>query len=726
MNAIKKILLIITFTLTSRFALNAAEPTKGIDFTGDQAYQAIIPDKSISLNPLTLAAWIKTSFPEKSQGILGVGTPAQFFTLYLYNEGVRMLVENDREKSTAYAHAFAPLPEKEKWTHYCGTFDGQTIRVYCNGKLAQEKEYSTKLTVNDFNGKILWIGGVEPKADRAFEGQMNDLAIWNDVLTDKQIEQIYQQGAKTIEKNRVALWTNEGLSKDQTVLKPIETPTADQWISKLYNKEPLLNRKDTGYRGIWYYNQKINNEYVYKYSGGMGTYPANHYPFSVYCPKVDKTFFCYGGTDPTEKTLWHEVGVFDHKTKKVSRPTIIVDKKTEDAHDNPVMSIDDAGHIWVFSTSHGTGRPSFIHKSVRPYDVSEFERINPTKLVDGKPVPMTNFSYVQMWNVPERGFFSFFTTYDQSLVADVDPSSNAQRLIAFMSSPDGIKWSKWTPLAAIEIGHYQNACVRYDHNKKANDGKPVVKIGTSFNYHPAVAKGNRGTGLNWRTNLYYMESDDLGQTWHTIEGKPLDIPILNSDSPAKVYDYESENLNVYITDTQYDANGYPIIAYVTSKGFESGPEMGPRVFHTAHWNGKSWDFAEICVVDNNYEYAMFYPEESQNGIFRIVGAFEDGPQAYNTGGEISQWISVDSGTSWEKEFQLTQNSDVNQSFPRRTIDAHPDFYAFWAEGNGREKSVSSLRFSTKDGRVYALPREMKEDWEEPILVRKAEKEIDKK
>ncbi len=56
-----------------------------------------------------------------------------------------------------------------------------------------------------------------------------------------------------------------------------------------------INDKDSGYRGIWYMNQPSGDEYVYKYSGGLGTYCAKHKPFAVYCPQVDKTFFCYGG-----------------------------------------------------------------------------------------------------------------------------------------------------------------------------------------------------------------------------------------------------------------------------------------------------------------------------------------------------------------------------------------------------------------------------------------------
>ena len=43
------------------------------------------------------------------------------------------------------------------------------------------------------------------------------------------------------------------------------------------------NRKDDGYRGIWYMNQPSGDEYVYKYSGGLGTYCAKHKLFAVYC-----------------------------------------------------------------------------------------------------------------------------------------------------------------------------------------------------------------------------------------------------------------------------------------------------------------------------------------------------------------------------------------------------------------------------------------------------------
>ena len=253
-----------------------------------------------------------------------------------------------------------------------------------------------------------------------------------------------------------------------------------------------LNRKADGYRGIWYMNQPSHDEYVYKYSGGLGTYCAKHKPFAIYCKEVNTTFFCYGGTTTDGKqNLLHMVSLFDHTTKKVPRPTVLLDKHTSDAHDNPVISIDKAGYVWIFSTSHGRTRPSYIHRSRRPFDIDEFELVNATRLDGDLPRPITNFSYMQVWHTPQRGFDAFFTRY----------SFPAARTICFMSSPNGKQWSAWQRIAAIDEGHYQVS------------GLGKAKSGSMFNYHP------KGKGLNWRTNLYYVETGDGGRSWRSADGR---------------------------------------------------------------------------------------------------------------------------------------------------------------------------------------------------------------
>ncbi|MGF1923495.1 MAG: BNR-4 repeat-containing protein, partial [Bacteroidia bacterium] len=290
-----------------------------------------------------------------------------------------------------------------------------------------------------------------------------------------------------------------------------------------------LNIKDEGYRSIWYSNEPSKDEYVYKYSGGLGTYPANHYPFSIYVEKVNKTFFCYGGTDKSGKTLLHAVSYFDHQTGKVPKPTIVLDKKTNNAHDNPVMNIDKDGFIWLFSTAHGTNGPSYVHKSLKPYDIDAFEQVPVTKVEKNKIVPMNNFSYLQSWYQPENGFINLFTHYDRGVIPN--QPSKPRRTISYMTSKDGVNYSDWKDLSTIEEGHYQTS------------GQFNNKLATTFNYHPVKVGEN---GLNYRTNLYYIQTSDFGKTWQSVTGKDLSLPLTTIDNAALVKDYASQGLNVYI------------------------------------------------------------------------------------------------------------------------------------------------------------------------------------
>jgi hypothetical protein len=469
---------------------------------------------------------------------------------------------------------------------------------------------------------------------------------------------------------------------------------------------PTINKKDTGYRGIWYFNQPSGDEYVYKYSGGLGTYCAKHRPFAVYRPEVDKTFFCYGGTpldahlkhteeertndrafsQDREGFLIHMVSYFDHKTGEVPRPTILLDKKTADAHDNPVISVDDEGFIWIFSTSHGLTRPSYIHRSTEPYSVDEFENVHPTMLVDGKPVPMDNFSYMQAWHLPRRGFIAFVTRYK-------DPSD---RTLFFMTSTNGIEWSEWTRLAAIDKGHYQISI----HSD--------TKCCTAFNYHPEPQ------GLNWRTNLYYLETMDFGESWQNAAGETVDVPVTTPASNSLVHDYAAEGLKVYLKDIRLDPDNRPVILYVVSKGYESGPENGPRTWMTAQWTGFEWSINPVTESDSNYDTGSLYLET--DGTWRIIAPTETGPQPYNPGGEMAMWVSKDQGSSWERVKHLTKNSERNHTYARSPVNAHPDFYSLWADGNAREASKSCIYFSDRDGNVFLLPESMSEEKERPAQM----------
>lgn len=454
-------------------------------------------------------------------------------------------------------------------------------------------------------------------------------------------------------------------------------------------KVETLNQKDDGYRGIWYFIGKTNDEYVHKYSGGLGTYPANHYPFSVYAPSVHKTFFCYGGASKAEKpSLLHEVAYFDHKSNTVSRPTIILDKQTDDAHDNPVISIDKFGFIWIFSTSHGVERPSYIHKSSKPYDIESFELISATYLKNGKSEPFNNFSYLQIYYDLKQGFFGLMTHYEKDVLKY--GKNKPRRTIGYITSADGVKWSEIKDLGIIQEGHYQSSGV----TKAGNDDKKIVSV---FNYHPDTDKG---AGLDYRTNIYYLETTDFGKTWQNSIGENVQIPLVNVQNDALVYDAEKEGKLVFINDVAFDETGNTMISYITSKGPNPGPQNGPHEFMTIFLKKGERQQKKVCTVDHNYDYGSLYYEK---GNWLIIAPTGKAPFSFNSGGELEKWELSKKDTNWKFVKKVTQDSQVNHSYPRKPINFNPNFYAFWADGNPREKSVSNLYFSNQKGEVFKLP-----------------------
>lgn len=438
----------------------------------------------------------------------------------------------------------------------------------------------------------------------------------------------------------------------------------------------LRPRAFDGYRGIWYMNERVGGEYVYKYSGGFATYPQWHAPIAVYAPAVETTFFVLGGSgdapSETRDRLVHLVGAYDHRRGEVSRPVRLLDKQTEDAHDNPVLSIDAAGHLWVFSAAHGTTRPAYIHRSRRPYDISDWELVE-----------TTNFSYPQPWFLPGRGEFLFLhTRYRQG-----------QRSLYVMRSPDGRAWSEPEMLAHVDMGDYQ---ISWPHGDR---------VGTAFDMHPS--SGRAGRGLNYRSNIYYVETPDAGRTWRTVDGRPVTLPITEVAHASRVLDSLGADRSVYLKDLAYDADGRPIILYLTSRGYQPGAGSGPYTWFTARWTGHAWEHRRVTESDHNYDHGSLYVEpHGEAEEWRVIAPTDPGPQPHGTGGEMVLWISRDDGASWTRARTLTAGSERNHSYARKPLGAHPGLYAIWADGDARQPSPSTIYIATRDGDVFALPERM--------------------
>ena len=629
-------------------------PDDGILFDGKGALTVPAEDVSLSRETLSVSAWVKLDDVTTDQVFLNEGNASGNFTFYLFKGRVRMLV---RHTADAYTHANTAGPAAKTWTHYLGTYDGAVIRLYVDGEPA-----ATTGATGQLNGARadLFVGSLNDH-ERLLKGRMTDIRIWNRTLRAEEASAVYAgRTGGALDDELLARWIADGRSDEGLRSAPPAALKAEP--RKL--GDLLINEKGDGFGGIWYYNQKLpDSEYVYKYSGGLGTYCAKHIPLAWYAPQANKTFFCYGGTDDANSTLYHMVSYYDHATGMVARPTTLLDKKTTDAHDNPVINIDDKGHIWIFSSSHGTGRPSFISRSAKPYDIEEFEL-----------VWTGNFSYPQPWFMPGRGFLFLHTYY------------KGGRGLNTWTSTDGADWTERTLVSHIEMGQYQVSFPCGD------------KVGTAFNMHP------EGKGLNWRTNLYYMQTDDFGATWKTADGSPLETPLVDAANPALVAEFKSKDRNVYMKDVNYDSKGNPIILVLTSGGFESGPKNDPRTWTTARWTGSEWEIREGFTSDNNYDTGPLYVESDTT--WRVIGPTQTGPQPFNPGGEIAIWLTEDAGGTWRMVRQMTNDSPFNHTYVRRPVNAQPDFYGLWADGHGRQPSESRLYYCNRDGDVFMLPETM--------------------
>jgi len=440
----------------------------------------------------------------------------------------------------------------------------------------------------------------------------------------------------------------------------------------LSNQAYAQNKRANGYKGIWFTLGQFS-EYGDKYSGGLGTYTSSHIPIAIYSKAVNKTFFVYGGTTAKdEKHLLIMLSYYDHQKHMVPKPVIVYDKNgVDDPHDNASLSIDDKGYIWVFISGRNTSRPGIILKSGNPYTIDSFIKIKEDEM-----------TYPQPWWIKGKGFIYLFTKYTQG------------RELYWSSSEDGICWKDVQKLSGMG-GHYQIS--------NTWNGKLV----TAFNYHP-------GGDVNKRTNLYVLQTSDMGYTWTTIDGKFIQPPLTDIHNQALVKDYEADKKLVYLNDLNFDKEGNPVILAVISRNFEPGPKGNPREWMIFHWKNGKWTTGKVCESTHNYDMGSLYIE---NNHWQIVGPTEPGPQVYGTGGEMALWESDNEGKDWKKAHLLTTHSLFNHSYARRPANVHPDFYAFWADGNADKFSESRLYFCNKKGdKVWRLPYDMINDFEKPVRV----------
>ncbi|MEQ9310826.1 MAG: BNR-4 repeat-containing protein [Balneolaceae bacterium] len=419
----------------------------------------------------------------------------------------------------------------------------------------------------------------------------------------------------------------------------------------------LFNTKLDYFRGIWYGQTKLENG-RFKYAGGLGTYTSHHGTSAFYDADSEKTFFTYGGTrldynfDNSSQVgpdqLYIMISSFDHKTGILEKPTLIFDKWTNDPHDNPVLNIDLNGNIIVYAPSHGNlTTPSYILKSTIPASIDSFEVIEKSL-----------FAYPQPQMDKNGDGVFFYTSYENG------------RTLKFRKYIGGELQKNEEILSSIQAGHYQ-VTSRLDS-----------KIGTAFNFIP------RPEGSDYRSNLYYFETLDNGDTWQDINGNIISLPVNKINNTLLIKDYKKEGKLVFVMDISFDLDSNPVILYnVSSSPF---PDSSKADLMVAFYQNQQWNIRTISSTDHNYNMGTIQIVDSD---WAVIVPTDKGPQENAAGGELVYWKSSDNGFSWEIERRITDNSSNNNNYVKKVKNARSEFSYIWADGNAEIPSVSNLYYT---------------------------------
>ena len=85
------------------------------------------------------------------------------------------------------------VAEISEWTHLVGTYDGSVTSLYVNGVLSSSSAHSGNINAGFSTDKPLLIGHLTG-GQYYFKGNIDEVAIWDAVLSQSQVEELYNYG----------------------------------------------------------------------------------------------------------------------------------------------------------------------------------------------------------------------------------------------------------------------------------------------------------------------------------------------------------------------------------------------------------------------------------------------------------------------------------------------------------------------------------------------------
>ncbi|MCB9991475.1 MAG: DUF1566 domain-containing protein [Rhodospirillales bacterium] len=215
-----------------------------LDFDGGDDYINAGNDASLNITgSITLASWVKAgSFPASNaykqfiaKGYDGTNSQFQFgFQNDATTGNVPRLIVGTWDGSYhGILYDYSSTIVTGQWYHITGTFDGATWRLYIDGQLVQSSNDTASIKTST---KSVLIGAHDANGSlKYFDGQLDDVRIYNRPLSASEITQLYCLGAAgkisyDDDRNLMTFCSDEGLhAMDLTPVDPGTANLAGHW-----------------------------------------------------------------------------------------------------------------------------------------------------------------------------------------------------------------------------------------------------------------------------------------------------------------------------------------------------------------------------------------------------------------------------------------------------------------------------------------------------------------
>ena len=180
----------VTITATVRIIAN----NFAMEFiSADDTAVNVASDVFGGMTNFSISSWFKMSVNNHDQPIIArwQNAPSGILLYWDYTNGWRILFQTDTGQKTfqsSIQSSGSGLPTVDVWYHLCVTYDGSNIKFYLNSSTTD----TGSTTAGTLNTITDWqIGRDGPSLNRIFDGDIDEVAIWNTALSASAVQEIY-------------------------------------------------------------------------------------------------------------------------------------------------------------------------------------------------------------------------------------------------------------------------------------------------------------------------------------------------------------------------------------------------------------------------------------------------------------------------------------------------------------------------------------------------------